>query len=216
MVQNLVHDVVDLHDYHLTTGNVCTKYLLEALAANGHIDVALKLATQTTYPSWGYMLDNGATTLWERWEKFTQYGMNSHDHPMMGSIGSWVYKVLAGINITPETAGFDRFVLRPQIVDGLDHVEAKHQTVRGAVKAGWQRADGRVVVSAGIPANCAAEVVLPAAGEGARILAGDTCVWEGGKPANQTPGVAYVGTDAGSVTFLVGSGDYEFSVENKA
>ncbi|RYZ15414.1 MAG: hypothetical protein EOP49_53110, partial [Sphingobacteriales bacterium] len=99
-IQSLVQNVID-HDYHLTTGNICTKYLLEALTENGRVDVAYKIATQKTYPSWGYMLEKGATTIWERWEYETGGSMNSHNHPMMGSIGSWFYKYLLGIK--PDT-----------------------------------------------------------------------------------------------------------------
>lgn len=77
-LENLVNDVVE-KEYHLTTGNICTKYLLEVLTENGRIDEAYKIATQTTYPSWGYMLANGATTLWERWEYATGGSMNSHN-----------------------------------------------------------------------------------------------------------------------------------------
>ena len=94
---------VKAHDYHLTTGNLCTKYLLEMLTENGYPEVAYKIATQETYPSWGFMLANGATTLWERWEYETGGAMNSHNHPMMGSVDSWFYKYVLGIR--PEING---------------------------------------------------------------------------------------------------------------
>jgi len=87
VLANLVRDVVELHDNHLTTGNLCTKYLLEVLTMQGYADVAFNLAVQTTYPSWGFMLANGATTVWERWENKTGSGMNSHNHPMLWFCG---------------------------------------------------------------------------------------------------------------------------------
>ncbi len=87
VVASLVREVAR-HDYHLTTGNLCTKYLLEVLSAEGHAEIAVAIATQTTYPGWGWMLANGATTLWERWELLTGGGMNSHNHPMLGSVGA--------------------------------------------------------------------------------------------------------------------------------
>jgi alpha-L-rhamnosidase len=84
VVASLVKAVHENQD-HLTTGNLCTKYVLEMLTKYGYGDLAFKIATQETYPSWGYMLANDATTLWERWEPLTGAGMNSHNHPMMVS-----------------------------------------------------------------------------------------------------------------------------------
>jgi len=98
---NLVENVLERSAGHLTTGNICTKYLLEALTAAGRADVAFLIAAQETYPGWGYMLANGATTLWERWELATGGGMNSHNHPMLGSVGAWFYRAVAGIQADP-------------------------------------------------------------------------------------------------------------------
>lgn len=212
VVENLVHDVVDLHDRHLTTGNICTKYLLEALAAHGHADVALDLATQVTYPSWGYMLENGATTLWERWELSTGHGMNSHNHPMMGSIGSWLYKVLAGINVAPDTAGFDRFQIRPIFVAGLDHVAAEHTSVRGTVRSAWRREGGRVVLTVEIPVNSEAEATIPAS-PGQSIWESGTLVWRDGAAVQATTGITLLRSDAAGAVFRLGAGRYEFVVQ---
>ena len=212
VVGNLLRAVQE-HDYHLTTGNVCTKYLLETLSANGYADVALKIAAQTTYPSWGYMLANGATTLWERWELYTGHGMNSHDHPMMGSVSSWFYKVLAGIRITPQTRGFDHFELRPCCVDGLDHAAAEHQTIRGKVESAWRREGDRLTLRVAIPVNCCADVAIPVASQQTRIWESGTLIWDGQNPREAVAGVAFLHADAAAVTFRVGSGSYEFSVE---
>jgi alpha-L-rhamnosidase len=211
VVANLIQNVED-KDYHLSTGNVCTKYLLEALSANGQADLALAIANQKTYPGWGFMLEHGATTLWERWEEFTGYGMNSHNHPMMGSVGSWFYKVLGGINVTPETAGFDHFVLRPRFVAGLDWVKCSHHTIRGTVESAWRRADGRLIYSATIPVGCIADVTLPVA-EGRRILESRIIIWQAGAPVPGAPGVAFLRAAGGEVTMQVGSGSFEFVVD---
>jgi alpha-L-rhamnosidase len=211
VVERLLKNVEE-KDYHLSTGNVCTKYLLEALSANGLADVASTIATQTSYPSWGYMLEHGATTLWERWEEFTGYGMNSHNHPMMGGVGSWFYKVLGGINLTSETAGFDHFTLRPRFVAGLDWVKCSHHTIRGTVESAWRRADGRLVYSATIPVGCIADVTLPVA-EGHRILESGTIIWQAGAPMPGAPGVAFLRAAGGEVTMQVGSGSYEFAMD---
>jgi alpha-L-rhamnosidase len=211
VVERLLGNVAE-KDYHLATGNVCTKYLLEVLSANGLADVATAIASQTTYPSWGYMLAHGATTLWERWEEFTSYGMNSHNHPMMGSVGSWFYKFLAGINITPETAGFDRFVLQPRFVKGLEWVRASHRTVRGVVESGWRRKDNWVIYTATVPVNAAAAVILPLS-DGGRVSEGGRALWPANDTAHPVPGIASVSARDGEITLRIGSGLYEFALE---
>lgn len=113
---------IEAHDFHLTTGNQCTKFMLDALSDHGHIDVAFKIVNQTTYPSWGYMLENGATTIWERWEFVKEGGMHSHNHPMLGSIGSWFYSRLAGIR--PDENNPGTMTVNPQLPAGLDRLEA--------------------------------------------------------------------------------------------
>jgi len=195
VLQSLVHDVVELNQTHLTTGNVCTKYLLEALSENGRSDVALALAEQTTYPSWGYMLEKGATTVWERWELATGNGMNSHNHPMMASVGSWFYKVLAGINVAADAFGFDRVVIQPAFVDGLDYVTASHATVRGVIRSAWHRDGNKIVVNIELPIGCSAELRLPG------IVNPTDC-----------EGVTLLNLEKEVVTLVVGSGAYEFVI----
>ncbi|MBU1187109.1 MAG: family 78 glycoside hydrolase catalytic domain, partial [Acidobacteria bacterium] len=95
---NLVNDILYRNDTHLTTGIIGTKYLMDVLHAFGRNTLAYELASQTTYPSWGYMIVSGATTLWELWQNKTGPEMNSHNHPMFGSVGAWFYRALAGIN----------------------------------------------------------------------------------------------------------------------
>ena len=138
VVTNLVEDVKK-HDYHLTTGNLCTKYLLEMLTEYGYVDVTYKIASQTSYPSWGFMLENGATTLWERWEFLTGDAMNSHNHPMMGSVGSWFYKYLLGIVPEFEHPGFEEFCVKPYMPKGLAFAKGSLETVKGLVKVSWKK-----------------------------------------------------------------------------
>lgn len=162
VVDNLVEDV-KAHDYHLTTGNLCTKYLMEMLTEYGHADVAYKVATQTTYPGWGFMLANGATTLWERWEYLTGDAMNSHNHPMMGSIGSWFYKYLAGINPEFDHPAFEHFIIKPYIIDGLGFAEGEMNTVKGKIRSAWKTKGRNVTLEVTIPAGTSATVYIPSA-----------------------------------------------------
>lgn len=159
-LENLVEDV-KAHDYHLTTGNLCTKYLLEVLSEYGHEDVAYRIATQTTYPSWGFMLSKGATTIWERWEYLTGDAMNSHNHPMMGSIGSWFYKYLLGIVPDFEDPGFSTFTIDPRYPDGLDYAKGSLQTVKGKISVDWERKGRSVSLKVTVPGNATAVVYVP-------------------------------------------------------
>ena len=159
-LKNLVEDV-KAHDYHLTTGNLCTKYLLEVLSEYGHEDVAYRIATQTTYPSWGFMLSKGATTIWERWEYLTGDAMNSHNHPMMGSIGSWFYKYLLGLVPDFDDPGFSTFTVKPCYPDGLDYASGSLKTVKGKISVSWERKGRSVSLKLTVPGNSTAVVYVP-------------------------------------------------------
>lgn len=159
-LENLVEDV-KAHDYHLTTGNLCTKYLLEVLSEYGYEDVAYRIATQTTYPSWGFMLSMGATTIWERWEYLTGDAMNSHNHPMMGSIGSWFYKYLLGLVPDFDDPGFSTFTVKPCYPDGLDYASGSLKTVKGKISVSWERKGRSVSLKLTVPGNSTAVVYVP-------------------------------------------------------
>jgi alpha-L-rhamnosidase len=155
----LVRDVKE-HDYHLTTGNLCSKYLLEVLAQEGCFETAFLVATQTTYPSWGFMIESGATTLWERWEKLTGGGMNSHNHPMLGAVGSWLYRWVAGLRLA-EPGETPHFEVQPPVCDQLTHAQAFLQTLWGIASVSWKRKGNILNVSVVIPWNCTGTIRLP-------------------------------------------------------
>lgn len=144
-----------------TTGNIGTKYLLVTLSEYGYSDLVWQLLTSRDYPGWGYMLENDATTLWERWELAEGVGMNSHNHPMLGSPLLWFFRYLAGIRIRPDTAGFDRFDLAPVFPAGLDHAEAEYRSCRGTLRSAWKRTGAGIEYTFEIPTGCRAAVKLP-------------------------------------------------------
>ena len=163
MVANLVADV-RAKGHHLTTGNLCTKYVLDMLTASGYVDDAWKIVTQTTYPSWGFMLDKGATTVWERWEYLTGDAMNSHNHPMMASVDPWFYRYLLGIEPQAEHPGFERFSLKPYVPQGLEWAKGSLETVKGRVGSAWTHKGRSFTWTIEIPANTSAEVSVPCSG----------------------------------------------------
>lgn len=211
----LFNDIVYQHDSHVTTGFIGVKYLLPLLSRSGLSDLAYDLATQTTFPSWGYMIANGATTLWELWHKRTGPSMNSHNHPMMGSVGTWFYQALAGINVEPDGVGYRRIRIAPQIVRDLTWVSATVETVRGTVSSSWTHSPGMITLEVVIPVNSDAKIVIPKEEQMSDVVIyeGERVVWEKGKYVPGTPGItgASQGTD-GSITIEVGSGRYAFKL----
>ena len=159
-LENLVADV-RARGHHLTTGNLCTKYLLDVLAAGGYVEDAWKLVTQTTYPSWGFMISKGATTVWERWEYLTGDAMNSHNHPMMATVDAWFYRYILGINPTFDHPGFSRFTLKPCIPTDLEWAEGSLETVKGMVGSAWKKKGRTLIWKVEIPAGSIADVYVP-------------------------------------------------------
>jgi len=146
---------------HLTTGNIATRFLLEVLSDHGHHDLAFALATRTAYPSWGYMLENGATTLWERWEGGAGGDMNSHSHPMLGSYQSWLYERLAGLMVAEDACGADCFTIVPRPAAGLTHCSAHLDTPGGRAAIAWRVEGGRFAGEIQLPPGTSAAVQLP-------------------------------------------------------
>lgn len=210
VVANLVRDVVELNECHLTTGNICSKYLLEALTAAGCGDVAYSIANQETYPSWGYMLANGATTLWERWELATGSGMNSHNHPMLGSVGSWLYRAIGGIRADEGAPGFTGFEVRPHIDPRMQHAQSTLQTIRGEVGSAWQVHDGQVQLAVRVPPGSTARVFLPVS-LGETLLESNTVVWKEERAGPPMPGIQGIVRQDEVVVCTVGSGEYQFA-----
>jgi len=219
VVANLAANVRE-HDDHLTTGFLGTAQLLPVLSRGGRHDLAFRLAMQRSYPSWGYMVDRGATTIWERWnsDRIGEVGpgMNSFNHFAFGSVGEWFFEWLAGIRIDEAHPGFMRFEIRPMPVDALAWAQAEHRSPYGLVRSAWWRRDGRFHLDVTVPPNTRAKVWLPSpSGEGRlEVWEGGETVFRGGAEREALPeveGVRFLGEEAGSTVFDVGAGDYRFS-----
>ena len=209
---HLTDDITYGHNTHLTTGFIGVKYLMPALTAIGRSDLAYELAVQTTYPSWGYMVEQGATTLWELWQDKTGPSMNSHDHAMFGSVGAWFYNALGGINLGADGAGYRHIRIEPRMVEDLHWASATVETIRGTVSSSWTHSPGEITLDVIIPVNSDAKVVIPKEGEmtDVTIREGDRIVWQNGQFAPGDPGVTAAIAAGGSFTFDVGSGQYKF------
>jgi alpha-L-rhamnosidase len=210
VVDNLVNDIMVTHKGHLSTGFLGARYLLEVLCQEGHADVAYTIVTQKDYPGWGYMIANGATTIWELWRLETGNGMNSHNHPAFGFVDGWFYRALAGIN---SNSGFEQFDIKPFVVGDLNEAKAEITTVRGLVASHWKRSKDGLTLDVTIPANSQASVWVPKVGMAdPEVRIGTTPVWQNGKLVPGTPGI-HSASDAGDwVKLEVGSGEYSFTV----
>jgi alpha-L-rhamnosidase len=136
----------------LTTGIFGTRFLLPVLPA----EEAYAIVNRKTFPGWGYMLEKGATTLWEHWE-FSD-NTYSHNHPMFGSVDEWFYKVIGGISPAPDAVGFDKIIIRPRPVGDLTWAKARYESVRGTVKSEWKIEGGEFTLTVTIPPGTTAKV----------------------------------------------------------
>lgn len=146
--------------YHLDTGVHGAKSLLNALSENGYADVAYRVAVQDTYPSWGWWIVNGATTLLENWDLKAERDI-SDNHIMFGEIGAWPYKGLGGIFPDETNPGFRHIILRPNFATGPDRFEARHESPYGEIVSGWVRKGKKVTYTVSIPANTTATLTVP-------------------------------------------------------
>jgi len=199
---SIVADVKD-KGMHLNTGVLGTKYLLPVLTDHGYADVAYQLATQTTYPSWGFMTENGGTTMWEHWA----LDARSRGHYFLGTVDDWFYHDVAGISPSEET-GYRNVNIAPAITDQMDWARASTRTPYGPVASSWKSSGDRLTMDVDVPVGSTATVRIPAA----NVLA----VTEGGRSVADVKGVHEVSYADGHVVVEVGSGSYAFVSERQA
>ncbi|MEU6769698.1 family 78 glycoside hydrolase catalytic domain [Streptomyces sp. NPDC046759] len=150
---------------HLTVGFLGVENLLTVLADNGHPDVAYDILLQTDYPGWGYMIDRGATTIWERWDgirtdgSFQDPGMNSFNHYGLGSVGDFLYRYVAGLS--PAAPGYRALRIAPRPGGGLTSASGTYRTPFGTAESSWSVSGGTVTLNVTVPVNVTATVVVP-------------------------------------------------------
>jgi alpha-L-rhamnosidase len=206
-VEKLVEDI-KAHDWHLTTGFLGTPYLMIELSDSGHSDVAYHLLLQNSYPSWGYMIQHGATTMWERWNGDQMMGdpsMNSYNHYAYGAVAEWLYRYAAGIDESAEDPGFHRIILHPQFDAALGEARATYDSPYGPITSNWKVDGHSIQWDVVIPPNTSGLIYLPG-GAGTRIR-------EGGKDIRQSAGVSFVLRDSHDAIYEAGAGSYTFTVE---
>jgi alpha-L-rhamnosidase len=193
---------------HLSTGFIGVKYLNPILSETGHLDVAYRLLFNKTFPSWGYPIKQGATTIWERWDGWTadkgfqDPGMNSFNHYSMGSVGEWLYRFVGGIDLDPDAVGYQKVIIHPYPDRRLKFAKAEYHSIRGLIRSSWRQESETFKLQVTLPANTSALVFVPTSDPGS--------VREGGKRAITSPGLKYLRHENGCAVFEAGSGEYQF------
>jgi alpha-L-rhamnosidase len=198
---NLVEKIEVEHDSHITTGLIGQQFFNRTLTDHGRADLAFAVNTQKDYPSYGYMIGNGATTIWELWNGNTaDPAMNSGNHVMLlGDFLIWLYEDLAGISPDPEDPGFQHVIMKPTLTGDLDYVKASHTSPYGMIRSEWAKTADGFAWQITIPANARATIYLP--------LGDEPEVLEGGKPfslpeRSEDENVAIIELASGSYRFF--------------
>lgn len=205
VVKQICYIIEEKNNGHLSTGIIGTNFLMRTLTDAGRADLAYRIASQKTYPSWGYMIENGATAIWELWNGNTAAPkMNSQNHVMMlGDLLIWYYENLAGIKAL--TPGFKEIIMKPELINGLDHVDATYQSVYGLIKSNWIKTGKKFSWNIRIPANASARISIPAKSVGD--------VKESGRQVKDVDGLKFIQMEGGRAVFELGSGEYSFVAE---
>lgn len=185
-----------------TSGDVGYRFLLGALAMEGHSDVIFDMNNQTEKPGYGYQLKMGATSLTEKWDAGVG-SFGSQNHFMLGQINEWFYHDLAGIQPDESDPGFKKITIKPSVVGDLLWVKASYDSARGTISSGWQRSGDQLTMRLAIPPNTTAMVYVP--------TTRPNSVTESGVAASTAPGVKFLRTENGCAVFEVGSGTYAFA-----
>jgi alpha-L-rhamnosidase len=203
--EELARDI-EARGWHLSTGFVGASYLPFALTHAGNLDIAYRLLFQKSWPSWLYPVTQGATTIWERWDGWTDDKgfqtpeMNSFNHYAYGAIGAWLYAVVAGLDF--DQPGYKHLCFKPQPGGGLTSARATTHTIYGLAESAWQQENGWFRWKVVVPPNTTATAWLPGA-TGKEIL-------EGGRPVDNVAGVRLTGADESAVGVELSAGTYEF------
>lgn len=192
---------------HPSTGMNTTYMLLPTLTSIGRSDLVYQMLAKTDYPSWGYMLGLGATTIWERWNSVNANGtvntesMNSLNHANFGTCAEWFYRGILGIDFMEP--GFQKIIIAPQVGGDLTSAQGYYDSIQGRIASAWQFTNKVLTLNVTIPANTTAEIHVPTTNAGA--------ITENGASAASSPGVTFVGVSNNAAIYNVGSGSYIFS-----
>jgi alpha-L-rhamnosidase len=193
-------------NYHLTSGFLGIPILLPTLTDMGRSDIAYRMIQNTTYPSWGYSIEQGATTIWERWNSYSKdkgFGdvkMNSFNHYSLGACGEWMFRSMLGIET--DGAGFKKITMKPELGEGITWAKGHYDSIQGRIGSDWKIENKTFHWNITVPANTTATVYVPAKDAAA--------VTESGKAAAEAEGVKFLRMENDRAVYQVSAGSYGF------
>ncbi len=193
-------------NYHLTSGFLGIPILLPTLTDMGRSDIAYRMIQNTTFPSWGYSIEQGATTIWERWNSYSKdrgFGdvkMNSFNHYSLGACGEWMFRSMLGIET--DGAGFKKITMKPELGEGITWAKGHYDSIHGRIGSDWKIENKTFHWNITVPANTTATVYVPTKDAAA--------VTESGKPANKADGLKFLRMEKDRAVYQVSAGSYGF------
>jgi alpha-L-rhamnosidase len=209
IINSLVKDIKN-REIHLSTGFVGTPYICQVLTDAGYLDLAYSLLLQEDFPSWLYSVRHGATTIWERWDGWTEEkgfqdpSMNSFNHYAYGAIGTWMYENIAGIRNDPASPGYNNFYLHPRMGGGLTFARGEYRSIYGTIKSHWRIDGSNFIWDVTVPPNTTATAIIPSLRQ--------DLIFEGTTPIEESPGVEFIRIIHDSREYTIKSGIYSFIV----
>lgn len=198
VMKRLEHEVLVNRKGHIDAGIFGTYFVLKSLTEQDRDDLIFEMVSKRSYPGWGYMLEQGATTFWEEWD-----GENSRIHSSFLSLGSWFIEGIVGIRLDPAQPGYKHFFIRPGIVGDLTWAKGEFESPNGCIASQWKKANDSVTLVVDVPVNTTATVILP--------TSDPRSVTESGRPLLQSPDVRHALGPDGMLLCEIGSGRYEFN-----
>ncbi len=198
-------------DGHLSTGFITTVHAMNMLTRFGRSEQAYELTMRRTFPSWGYTIEQGGTTIWERWDGyvagkgFQDPGMNSFCHYAIGAVGEWMYRTMLGLHPDEANPGWKHFTIAPVPGGGLSWVQGRYESIRGPIDVAWRVRGGRLSLNVSVPPNTTATIHVP--------TSDPASVREGGRAADRLPHLTPLPSTTAhpAAVFRVGSGEYAFT-----
>jgi alpha-L-rhamnosidase len=198
---------IEEYDYRLSTGFITTPMIMEELVAHGRTDIAYRLLESERFPSWIFPINQGATTVWERWDAyvrgrgFQSAGMNSFDHFAFGAVCEWMFRHILGINPDISHPGYDHFTIHPRPGGTLTWAKGSYHSIRGEIASSWKIEHGKFTLKVKIPVNATATVMLPAKKKEDVFLNGEIIKH-----------TLINKSEKDEISVILGSGEYEFEV----
>ncbi|MHA1268987.1 MAG: family 78 glycoside hydrolase catalytic domain [Candidatus Helarchaeota archaeon] len=211
-IDNLIKSI-EFYDFRISTGFHTTLLLMMELANHNHLQIAYQILQSKRFPSWYYMIDNGATTMWERWDGFVKgrkkpfqtTTMNSFNHYSIGSVGEWIYRVILGINLDEKNPGFKHFIINPRPGGSLTWAKGHYISIYGKILVDWKIQNDNFNLIVSIPCNTTSTIFIP--------CSEPNTITENGSPIKNSNLIRLIEFKNGVAILELQSGSYHFNTK---